>query len=555
MYETNFAMAHDSLGNEVMLIPYIASTTGTITYVYQGEYTTTVTGMDETELMDSAGDGVTALAVPRYSFTDSSDNVYVVSSTGVFKITSAGVKSCIASETDIETAWGEDPTYLSGTPYDVVEDLTNECVYVHYASNLTSYARHAIFKITFAGVITLVKKTSYLFCSTGYKIGAFAMNTAKTVMFVAYYHSAGSGNTSILKITDPGGTAQVETTYYEMGVPRRLYYFRMYGDNLYFMNDDQTTVEGPDVVTYINKLTDITGTATYSYIDLGFTQMDRYTNDLCVISDTEMYLLCYDSAYAVYHVVYADDAWTVTDVGAGTIGDTTNYAGFNSGGIKCIYPMTNGKFILSGVSASEFYVFDADWDLERTITPTSVTLNEGACQYISDDADLNTFVICGQTSDNVYKIGMTTLTLTGDEPTMKNTVIHITSNYTDLGIPNEKRIGRAYLDIDCKYPGCGAFYIEPDYKINYATHAHGEISEPSGAVSMRPFQHYGHQTWVYTNSSFDDNSEQWQPTRLDVGTKGTAFRYTIRAGDVSTNVTGIMRIRPPKIMVQVKELK
>jgi hypothetical protein len=151
-----------------------------------------------------------------------------------------------------------------------------------------------------------------------------------------------------------------------------------------------------------------------------------------------------------------------------------------------------------------------------------------------------------------YWSTLTDAAIAGDtEPTMSGTVIHITSNYTDLGISNEKRTSRVYLPTESEYAVNGAFYIEPDYQINLTTHAAGETSEPAGSVSMRPIAHPGKKSFYYTNGSFDETVENWENLRIDVGAKGSAFRYTIRMGDVTGGNHGVVRIRPPMIDVQI----
>ena len=64
-----------------------------------------------------------------------------------------------------------------------------------------------------------------------------------------------------------------------------------------------------------------------------------------------------------------------------------------------------------------------------------------------------------------------------------------------------------------------------------ATHVDGETTEPADATSLRPFAHPGQQTWKYTNNQFDSAVEDWKSIRIDVGTQGTAIRYSIQVGD------------------------
>lgn len=560
MYETNFAMAHDSLGNEVILIPYISSTTGTITYVYQGEYgnTTATTG---TEIIDSAGDGATALNAPVYSFTDDDDNYYVITAGDgeVFKITSAGVKSVIAtSEQIVESIPGSiykysgDVASLTGLPIKPVVDLTNECFYIRFNVFYTSpTVGYPIHKIEFDGTITLIRD-AVLGSEGGSAARYMDLHSDSNSLFVVWdeadYSSTFIDQYHIYRFVDPGA-GQVESVYYDLydngytGAAERV---KVYSDDLYVQYTDSATYDNLQII----KFTTITGAATPSLIDTGISATDYTFGEFLVVSDTEIIVAVTDRPAedntTIYKLTYSGGEWG-SSVVVGEFAHTEAY-GKNIG--VSLDLTDSGEFVVGGIG-DYIGIYNSDWVQVDELHATAVTQLCGTALKATDNTTCTT---CGYSSDNAYELTSSAITIGDTEPTMKNTVIHITSNYTDLGIPNEKRISRAYLDIDCEYPGCGAFYIEPDYKINYATHAFGESAEPSGAVSMRPFQHYGHQDWVYTNSSFDDDSEQWQPTRLDVGTKGAAFRYTIRAGDVATNVTGTMRIRPPKVMVQVKEV-
>lgn len=128
---------------------------------------------------------------------------------------------------------------------------------------------------------------------------------------------------------------------------------------------------------------------------------------------------------------------------------------------------------------------------------------------------------------------------------------HIVSNYTDLGIVNEKRICRAYLDVESEYSTTGTFAIERDYDINTHIHTDGEVTEPDGSVSRLSFSHTGRKTW-YTTTDFDSTVEAWKRTRLDVGLNCNAFRYSIQIENTPRAGHGILRIKPPVFLVQVK---
>jgi hypothetical protein len=106
-YETNLAVAHDSYGNEVMLIPYLSTNNGTVTYIYQTEYDEDYTLPTTTAILGSAGaDGETlgnsSSEGGVYTFNDASDSAYVVSyKASVFKITSLDVASCIVTSDSV----------------------------------------------------------------------------------------------------------------------------------------------------------------------------------------------------------------------------------------------------------------------------------------------------------------------------------------------------------------------------------------------------------------------------------------------------------------------
>jgi hypothetical protein len=153
--------------------------------------------------------------------------------------------------------------------------------------------------------------------------------------------------------------------------------------------------------------------------------------------------------------------------------------------------------------------------------------------------------------DGYWQIVDETINDGGIAPTMAGVIVNIVSNYEDLGLPNYKRIKRMYLPVSSQWATCGAVTIEPDAQVNMATHVDGETTEPADATSLRPFAHPGQQTWKYTNNQFDSAVEDWKSIRIDVGTQGTAIRYSIQVGDVPLANSGLLRIRPPKVMAQI----
>jgi len=557
MYETNFAMAHDSLGNEVILIPYISSTTGTITYVYQGEYgnTTATTG---TEIIDSAGDGATALNAPVYSFTDDDDNYYVITADDgeVFKITSAGVKSVIAtSEQIVESVPGYiykysgDSASLTGISSKPVVDLTGGCFYIRWNIFLSgSTTSYAVYQISFDGTIALVENgvvgseggVAYLY------MDLYADDNA---LFVVRDDADYTGDAidayHIDKFVNPGA-GQVESVYYDLydngytGAAERV---KVYSDDLYVQYTDSATYDNLQII----KFTTITGAATPSLIDTGISATDYTFGEFLVVSDTEIIVAVTDRPAedntTIYKLTYSGGEW-----GSSVVVGEFAHTGAHGKNIGVSLDLTDsGEFVVGGIG-DYIGIYNSDWVQVDELHATAVTQLCGTALKATDNTTCTT---CGYSSDNAYELTSSAITVGDTEPEMKNTIAHIVSNYNDLGMSQDKRISRAYLDVDAKYPGCGSFSLEPSYEVNYYTHSYGESSQPSGSVSMRPWYHPGHQTWSYTNSAFDSDVEQWYPMRLDVGTRGNKFRYAIRAGDVAANVTGTMRIRPPRLEVQI----
>jgi hypothetical protein len=204
-------------------------------------------------------------------------------------------------------------------------------------------------------------------------------------------------------------------------------------------------------------------------------------------------------------------------------------------------------------------IYNSSFGLEQTITITGM----GTTYGLSCLTDPTILVVCDSTNRSAWMchtVGgwekvVTFVEAGTTQPSMLGTIINIVSNYEDLGIANEKRVPRAYLDVDSQYGTAGAFTIESDYDNNVTVHVDDETTEPSGATQLRPFAHPGHQTWKYTNSQFDSEVEQWKQCRIDVESKGTAFRYNIKIGDMANANHGTLRIRPPKMLTQVKGYK
>jgi hypothetical protein len=223
-----------------------------------------------------------------------------------------------------------------------------------------------------------------------------------------------------------------------------------------------------------------------------------------------------------------------------------------------------GDFILSGIlsgTTSSLKIYDSNWILLTTLTIPTLVDMVGCNHFWGSEPNENLFSICGYTSDDVWKIYPDGYwVIIGDlisdsssAPTMLGVIVNIVSNYEDLGMSNNKRIKRMYLDVESQYQTCGAVTIEPDYDVNRFVHTDRETTEPSGATSLRPFFHSGRQTLKYVNNQFDSSVEAWQDTRIDVSIQGKKFRYSLKIGNVATANHGILRIRVPRIDIQIKE--
>jgi len=554
-YEINFCLASDSNLMEVILIPYLVTTTGTVSYIYQTDYepTSADDGAD-TEILDSDGDGVTTLINPSYSFCDSSDNVYVTTDNDIFKVTSAGVKSCIA--TDQELTEGipgliykleGDVASISGMALGPI-DLTNSCFYVvPYVFLGGGGGSRRILKISFTGTITDI-----IGVATGGDWSSDlyypVLHETSNYLFYLEYESQPPATYCVKKISAPGA-GQVESIYYTLTDYSGIYYgMQIYSDDLYLLFQDTATYGNYQLL----KFTTITGTAALTLIDTG---IDPMTYGSCgsflVISDTEIYVEAIATTSTIFKVSHAGSSWVASVV---------------------VSPYTKSSYgdaNLQQTSGGNFYVcnynetiksYNSDWEPVATYSNAGLTKLRGVSRFISDENSEQVLVVCGYTSANVYKLypggywEIITDTIIDDdtEPTMRGAIVNIVSNYTDLGIANDKRIKRVYLDTESQYATCGAFTLEPGYNVNIKVHEIGETSEPSGATSLRPFAHPGRQDWTYTNDQFDSTSEAWLTSRLDVGVQGKKFRYSIKVGDVPSANHGILRIRPPMVDVQVK---
>ncbi len=542
VYETNFALAHDSLGNEVLLIPYLSSTTGVLSYVYQSEYEGTTASGNADEILDSAGADGTALDKPMYSFCDSSDNVYVISyNCDMFKVTSAGVKSCLTTQADVLVAIGltspVSPRFRWGVP-----DVTNSCVYVSYSYVSVTQSYFGIVRIALDGTVALVK-TGHVACGAGAGYGyPFALSSDGATLYTFKHDDAGK---YLVAIAGPG-TTNTETTYYNFttnGYTGTKWYLQRTGNDLFFLYENYS-VSLPN--WQLAKFDDITGAASLSFIDTGLSSSaSAWGAAGCYpVSDTEIYCLFNDGQVDIYKVSYSGGTWSSVAV----VEDTATLASVAA--TSRIFQNTAGDFTLYCM-ADTFNIYGSTFGFKQTITISGLDDAVGVSHLLGDEAAENVLIVCGYTSDNVYKYYPGSWVLGDTEPELEGTIIDIVSHHYDLGIPNDKRVCRAYLPMESKYATWGAMTLEAGYEINNTIHEDGESSEPSGATSLRPFAHGGVRTWNYTNDQFDSTTEQWLQYRLDVGCRGKEFRYSIRAGDVSSSNTGRYRLRVPRLDVQI----
>ncbi|MFA5385624.1 MAG: hypothetical protein WC364_13395 [Eubacteriales bacterium] len=538
-YETNFALAHDSLGNEVLLIPYLSSTTGVLTYIYQGEYSATA-GSGAIEILDSDGDGVTAFSNPSFSFVDNSDNIYVGTRGGnVFKRTPAGVKSTILLGSALTTALSQ--TGSSSLFYLHHVDLSNNVFYATCFYGITSGTYYLV-KITFAGAVTLLDSVPYggetasgIYFADLYATGSalYYIYQISTGFSVKKYASGAAS--SYYTITGNYGTTDIQGSIYSI---------QIYEDDLYVLWAAPTLYTNYQII----KLTTITGTAAASIIDTGINATTySHGGSILVNSATEIIVEAMTATKStLYSVAYSGGAWAATEVvPAYTVTSGDDYPHAN------LIKTTAGNYMVCNYSES-LGVFDSSWQLISEVNSDYVTGLTGISHYVSSAAVENIYVLCGSTTSNVYAIYPDSGWEIGDdEPALEGTVIDIVSHYYDLGAANDKRVSRVYLPIESECPSWGSMTLEPGYEINTTVHANGEDAEPSGATSLRPFIHPGVKTWKYTNDQFDSTVEQWIQYRLDIGCRGKEFRYSIRAGDVSSGNTGRYRIRSPRIDIQL----
>ena len=470
-YEINFCLASDSNLMEVILIPYLVTTTGTVAYIYQSDYDIEPTavvdeffalgGTDrEWHGMGSDSDGnIYAVEWPQYVTAPSGNDIY---------------------------------KRTAGLGDFVTLGQTARCW-----SGITANSDGIIYACTYEVYID----------------GEFTGGDI-------YKQTAGAPTSDDFVSLDQAALDQ-----YWTGLAIDA------NDNVYACSYGDSIATGGDIY----KQTGGTG----DFVALGQTHRAWYG-------------ITVSAAGNVYACVYGGDIYKQT-AGAGAfiaLSQTTrNWSGMTADSNGNIFACVYGGLVYKQTAGTgDFVALDSTSKVWRGIT-------------VGKNDDIYACNFGNGTGGDIYQLlpggywEIVTETISEDdtEPTMRGAIVNIVSNYTDLGIANDKRIKRVYLDTESQYATCGAFTIEPGYNVNIKVHEIGETSEPSGATSLRPFAHPGRQTWDYTNDQFDSTSEAWLSNRIDVGVQGKKFRYSIKVGDVPSANHGTLRIRPPMIDVQVKE--
>lgn len=557
-YITSISLAHDSYGNEILLLPYITSTVGTSAYIYQTEYDEGTSSSSAVEILTNTGaDGQTfSFLGGAYTFHDSADSVFIVDANGcIFKVTWANAKSCILNTTTIRAFPWPDTVGSGDTiqPMNCIYDYGNGTAYIQLRTSWDSSIQnpgssvllgHCIFKITTSGVVTQLSMDTISGSYVHTKL--IGINTTDNILYVLTWDNyRRPADPTYFRLCSMNQTTGALTTIYSFtGITasmaeyfsnypfivsdNALYYF--HAGNMYVLGD----IDGVPAMT-VSAVPDIT--ATYLPIDL------------YVRSATEIYLVMTDSTKTYiyfYKLESGGSGWIATQpIDNGTT-VPTYYAGtgFASRTIM-IHENDLGYFIIEGLSGYPgFATFAPEWNL-LGVPFISADWPYGATDITGiswPENTANVFVGCGREWENagVWRV---TLYYSG-------TVNTIVCNYEDLGIAEEKRTSRAYLDTSSIYTTIGTMSIEPNYNIKETVHVDDETTEPDGSVSRLTFTHLGQKDW-YTSGDFDSTVEVWRTHRIDIGVKSQSFRYCIILGDFPGGSHGQARIRPPKIVTQI----
>jgi hypothetical protein len=553
-YETNIAIAHDSLGNEVVLNPYLVSGSSVTINIHQSEYDTSIIPSVATNILSTGGVGVTDLGSNPlggvYTFNDSSNSTYVVGYRGqTFKVTSANVATVLVSDANIAArSW---PAATSGGTVRVMNFISNAANSRMFTQLRCAYSNgktaHGVFKVSTAGVMVdlSMDTISGSYVHTKF-IGADSSVTKLYVLTWDNYMQ--SAAPTYFRLSEMDVTTGALTTLYNFtGITAAL---ALAYDKLPFViNDD-------DLYYYyagnLYVLTDFDGTPSLASHATGITST-VVPVDLYIDSETKLYLFVRGDYFANQDLTlcvgtFENSAWSFEGSPYSGLQDGTNYHSTTNWDSRhyMIHKNTKGQFIIEGIANYPgFMVYEPNWDLAGRIFPNAEwPYGAGDCIGISWwSTDETVFIGCGGQNETTGVWRLVTYGFAG-------TVADIVSNYFDLGIAEDKRISRAYVDTVSKYITKGTFALEPGYNINETTHVDDEAAEPSGSVSRLNFYHKGEMTWN-TGSTFDSTVEQWRSHRIDVGTKGQMFRYSIQIGDIAGGYHGYCRIRPPKLMVQI----
>jgi hypothetical protein len=545
-YETNLAVSTDSNKRDVFLSIICKVANATLAYVNQNDYDPAGTSVASAEVLDSAGDSVTTFDVPIFSYCDSSDNLYVIADNlNIFKVTSAGGKSTIATAAQVKTALGETWSITPGIS-SVVNDSTNSCFYIIFEAELVS----AGIRVTYAGAISEV-----------YLLNDYiGLNSTGTILYGIY-----DGN-ALYKITSPGQVGEAAALVYHVGnytdeynnwnistAPRSY----LYDDDVYIVGHQ--TVAGVGVGNwYLFVISDIDGTPSHTSYDTGLSCVSSVYSirNIFVVSSSELYLkVQYGGKYYIYKGSLIGNSWSFSQI----VGPLTMPGDFPDS-YNNIQKNTAGDFLVVG-SGDAALVYDSNWELKNTISTAGVTDCCSVTHRIGSAAAENIFYITGYTTDNVYIIYPATYWPDVAENARNSTFDpygvygKIVSNYEDLSIPNYKRITRSYLETESEYAICGEMALESDFTTNRSIHTTAEATEPDGSVCREVFASGGQETWD-TDDTFNSGTvENWETHRLDIGLQGQKFRYSIEFGDISGASQGTMYLKPPMIEMQVRGVK
>lgn len=585
-YEINFCLASDSNLNEVILIPYLTSTTGTVAYIYQTDYepTPSVSTSYEYSVYQNTNDDVTIARdvviyyPPKYAslwlnlfishnrmtdFTTISaanlDNFY--GPTEILNLENGIYLALGANGNGVDSsyAWIIRSTDYGATWASVLKENTYGAAYhISYAVNMGGGN-------ILTGTTTLADESVVSYKSADYGLTW----TSTTYTEYACEPLAYAGNNIVLGNGTGVGhiwrSTNGGTTWADLGLiisdpithaAEAVIAIGYLGNGIALAgNNGSDTRE-------IYRSTDYGATwvpITVSPIIYGINRILNIGNGIALIGSTSTSGSIYrttDYGLTWINVLTGYNITELSYAGYGVI-----YAGINSNGI-----LYSNNYGLTWTAHNAIPAGGLTYTITPIVSETTIinstsnwVAGTGAGTWTGTGADTgtgaemdNTYTPIPSNDNGYWQIVSDSISNGELAPNMSGCIVDIVSNYEDLGMGNDKRVKRMYLDVESQYATCGYATIEPDYGVNKYVHANNETTEPTGATSLRPFAHPGRQTWDYTNDQFDGAVEAWQDTRLDLGTQGKAFRYSVKIGDIPSANHGILRIRPPKIDVQLK---